>query len=51
MPLAAPPRPLLPLWVAVISSAVGGAVLDLAYPAVGWWPLAFVGVADRAGVA
>ena len=45
MPLAAPPRPLVPLWVAVLSSAVGGAVLDLAYPDVGWWPLAFVGVA------
>ena len=45
MPLAAPPRPLLPLWVAVLASAVGGAVLDLAFPDVGWWPLAFVGVA------
>lgn len=37
-------RPLLPLWAAVIVSAVAGAVLDLAYPDVGWWPLAFVGV-------
>ncbi|WP_404434762.1 apolipoprotein N-acyltransferase [Microbacterium lacus] len=25
-------------------SAVAGGILDLAYPAVGWWPLAFVGV-------
>ncbi|GAA3624490.1 apolipoprotein N-acyltransferase [Microbacterium awajiense] len=44
MPLADAPRPLLPLWGAVLASAVGGAVLDLAYPDVGWWPLAFVGV-------
>ncbi len=45
MPLAAAPRPLLPLWAAVLVSAAGGAILDLAYPSVGWWPLAFVGVA------
>ena len=44
MPLAAAPRPLLPLWAAVVASIAGGAVLDLAYPSVGWWPLAFVGV-------
>ena len=44
MPLAAAPRPLLPLWAAVLVSVVGGVVLDLAYPSVGWWPLAFVGV-------
>lgn len=44
MPLAAPPRPLLPLWAAVLASIAGGVVLDLAYPSVGWWPLAFVGV-------
>ena len=44
MPLAAAPRPLLPLWAAVLASIVGGVVLDLAYPSVGWWPLAFVGV-------
>jgi len=36
--------PLLPLWAAVIVSAVAGGILDLAYPAVGWWPLAFLGV-------
>ncbi|RLK49246.1 apolipoprotein N-acyltransferase [Microbacterium telephonicum] len=39
------PRPVLPFWAALVVSAVGGAVLDLAYPDVGWWPLAFVGVA------
>ncbi|WP_127475226.1 apolipoprotein N-acyltransferase [Microbacterium sulfonylureivorans] len=44
MPLAAAPRPLLPLWAAVLVSIVGGVVLDLAYPSLGWWPLAFVGV-------
>lgn len=40
-----PERPLLPLWAAVLCAAVGGPVLDLAFPAVGWWPMAFVGVA------
>ena len=44
MPLAAAPRPLLPLWAAVVASIAGGAILDLAYPSVGWWPLAFIGV-------
>ena len=38
-------RPLLPLWVALLAALVGGPVLDLAFPDVGWWPLAFVGVA------
>jgi apolipoprotein N-acyltransferase len=38
-------RPLLPLWAALLVSLGGGVVLDLAFPDVGWWPLAFVGVA------
>ncbi|MBB2976725.1 apolipoprotein N-acyltransferase [Microbacterium endophyticum] len=38
-------RPLLPLWAALLASAVAGPTLDLAYPSVGWWPLAFVGIA------
>ncbi|WP_236968448.1 apolipoprotein N-acyltransferase [Microbacterium aurantiacum] len=38
------PRPLLPLWAAVLVAAAAGAILDLAFPSVGWWPLAFVGV-------
>ncbi|MCT9820180.1 apolipoprotein N-acyltransferase [Microbacterium sp. W1N] len=38
-------KPVLPLWAALLVAAAGGAVLDLAYPDVGWWPLAFVGVA------
>jgi apolipoprotein N-acyltransferase len=38
-------RPLLPLWSAILVAIGGGAVLDLAFPDVGWWPLAFVGVA------
>ncbi|WP_409047148.1 apolipoprotein N-acyltransferase [Microbacterium sp. HA-8] len=37
-------KPLLPLWAALIAAAVGGPVLDLAYPSVGVWPLAFVGI-------
>ncbi|MFS0867352.1 apolipoprotein N-acyltransferase [Microbacterium sp. 179-B 1A2 NHS] len=40
-----PARPLIPLWWAIPVAAIGGAVLDLAFPDVGIWPLAFVGVA------
>ncbi len=32
------------MWAAVVAALAGGVALDLAYPAVGWWPLAFVGV-------
>ena len=33
-------------WVAaVISAVVGGLMLDVATPSLGWWPLAFAGVA------
>jgi apolipoprotein N-acyltransferase len=39
------PRPLLPLWAAVLAAGVGGLALDAAFPDIGWWPLAFVGVA------
>ena len=45
MPLSAPERPVLPLWAAVIASAAGGVLLDVAFPSVGWWPMAFVAVA------
>lgn len=38
-------RPLIPLWLALVGALVGGAVLDAAFPDIGWWPLAFVGVA------
>src|SRR5690554_5611523 len=34
-----------PLWVAVLSAAVGGVVLAGAFPALGWWPLAIPGTA------
>ncbi|WP_324253934.1 hypothetical protein [Microbacterium schleiferi] len=37
------PRALLPLWAAVLVAVAAGLVLDLAYPSVGWWPLAFIG--------
>lgn len=45
MPEDAPPRPLLPLWAAVLASAAGGVLLDVAFPSVAWWPMAFVSVA------
>ncbi|WP_127818462.1 apolipoprotein N-acyltransferase [Microbacterium sp. CPCC 204701] len=45
MPEAAPLRPLLPLWAAVPVSAVGGVLLDVAFPSVAWWPMAFISVA------
>ncbi|QLD10499.1 apolipoprotein N-acyltransferase [Microbacterium oleivorans] len=38
-------RPLIPLWLALVGALVGGAVLDAAFPDIGWWPLAFFGVA------
>lgn len=34
----------LPLWAALLVAAVAGPILDLSYPSVGVWPLAFVGV-------
>src|SRR5690554_3483527 len=34
-----------PLWVALLSAAVGGAVLAGAFPSLGWWPLAVPGTA------
>lgn len=40
-----PDRPLLPLWLALPVAVAGGAVMDLAYPDIGIWPLAFVGAA------
>ena len=36
---------ILPLWAALLAAVVGGPILDLAYPSVGIWPLAFVGIA------
>ncbi|CAN7273154.1 apolipoprotein N-acyltransferase [Microbacterium sp. LjRoot45] len=42
--LGSPDRPLLPLWSAVLVAVAGGVILDLAFPDIGWWPLAFVGV-------
>ena len=38
-------RPLLPLWAAVPVSVAGGLLLDVAFPSVGWWPMAFAAVA------
>ncbi|WP_183501066.1 apolipoprotein N-acyltransferase [Microbacterium invictum] len=32
------------MWFALMAAVAGGAVLDLAFPDIGWWPLAFVGV-------
>ncbi len=38
-------RPILPLWAALIVSALGGFVYDLGFPGASVWPLAFVGIA------
>ncbi|WP_349427614.1 apolipoprotein N-acyltransferase [Microbacterium sp. LWS13-1.2] len=38
------PRPLLPLWAAVIAAAVGGLALTTAFPALAWWPMVFVAI-------
>ncbi|MGN6127256.1 MAG: apolipoprotein N-acyltransferase [Humibacter sp.] len=40
-----PSRPPLPLWLAIVVGAGGGVVFDGAFPAISWWPLAFVGLA------
>lgn len=37
--------PLLPLWIALPTAGVAALVMDLAYPAVGLWPAAFVATA------
>ncbi|MFD2027302.1 apolipoprotein N-acyltransferase [Promicromonospora aerolata] len=37
-------RPLVPLPAAFVVAAVGGVALDASFPALGWWPLAFVAV-------
>ncbi|WOF24494.1 apolipoprotein N-acyltransferase [Microbacterium betulae] len=39
-----PERPVLPLWAAVIAAAAGGFALDMSFPSLGVWPLAFVAV-------
>src|SRR5690606_36122650 len=47
-PSAAPvrrPRALLPLWLAVPVAALAGWLMDLAYPSVGAWILAFLAIA------
>lgn len=39
-----PTRPILPLWAALVVSVAAGFALDLAFPDVAWWPMAFVAV-------
>lgn len=46
-PRGAAPRiipPTLPLRFAVVAALLAGTSLDLAYPEIGWWPVAFVSV-------
>ncbi len=38
-------RVLVPLWAGVPVAVLAGIALWLAYPATGWWPLLFVGIA------
>ncbi|TXK17639.1 apolipoprotein N-acyltransferase [Homoserinibacter sp. GY 40078] len=44
-PTTARARPLVPLWAALLLAAAAGPVLDAAFPDLGWWPLAFIGIA------
>ncbi len=37
-------RPVLPLWAALVVAAVAGPVLDAAYPSLGIWSVAFLGI-------
>lgn len=39
-----PPAPVLNLAPAVAASTVGGFLLDVAFPSVGWWPVVFLSV-------
>lgn len=39
----------VPLWAAILVAATAGGLLDLSFPAVGWWPLAFVSIASALG--
>ncbi|WP_300265079.1 apolipoprotein N-acyltransferase [Microbacterium sp.] len=39
------PRPLLPLWAALLAAAVSGVLMDLTYPSAAVWILAFPSVA------
>ena len=41
------PRPLLPLWAAVLAAAAGGLLLTAAFPASGRWPVVFAAVLPR----
>lgn len=38
-------RPVMPCWLAVITAAAAGVLMDLAYPAAGVWPAAYIATA------
>ncbi|QEO10025.1 apolipoprotein N-acyltransferase [Protaetiibacter larvae] len=38
-------RPFVPWWSAVLLAAAAGPITDAAFPDLGWWPLAFLGIA------
>ncbi len=42
--MPARPRPLLPLWAAVLAAAAGGLLLTAAFPASAWWSVVFAAV-------
>jgi apolipoprotein N-acyltransferase len=40
----APTQQARPLWVALLLAAASGPIMDAGFPALGWWPLTFVGI-------
>jgi apolipoprotein N-acyltransferase len=40
----APTQQVRPLWAALLLAAASGPIMDAGFPALGWWPLTFVGI-------
>ncbi|WP_213817005.1 apolipoprotein N-acyltransferase [Glaciihabitans sp. dw_435] len=39
------PRPLVPLWAAIVLALASGPILDAGFPDKNWWPMTFLGIA------